>query len=67
MGLQRHIKVLGLFCRINYRDHKPLHITDLPRFLDYSLKVARRYRPLAPFARLLDKLAGQTHDVGYTF
>ncbi|HKT97998.1 MAG TPA: phosphotransferase [Paraburkholderia sp.] len=67
MGLQRHIKVLGLFCRINYRDAKPHYMADLPRFLDYAGKVARRYRPLAPFARLIDELQGTSAEVGYTF
>jgi len=67
MGLQRHIKVLGLFCRINYRDAKPHYMADLPRFLDYAGKVARRYRPLAPFARLIDELQGSSAEVGYTF
>ncbi|MFX1673282.1 phosphotransferase [Paraburkholderia sp. A2WS-5] len=67
MGLQRHIKVLGLFCRINYRDAKPHYMADLPRFLDYAGKVAHRYRPLAPFARLIDELQGTSANVGYTF
>ncbi|RFU47001.1 aminoglycoside phosphotransferase family protein [Paraburkholderia sp. DHOC27] len=67
MGLQRHIKVLGLFCRINYRDHKPHYMDDLPRFIGYARKVAERYRPLAPFAKLLDELEGHAADVGYTF
>lgn len=67
MGLQRHIKVLGLFARINYRDHKPHYLADLPRFLGYARRVALRYRPLAPFAKLLDDLEGKTADVGYTF
>jgi N-acetylmuramate 1-kinase len=68
MGLQRHIKVIGLFPRINYRDGKPHHLTDLPRFLGYARKVAQRYRPLVPFARLLDELEGRAADqVGYTF
>jgi aminoglycoside/choline kinase family phosphotransferase len=67
MGLQRHIKVLGLFCRINYRDGKPHYMADLPRFLDYAGKVAHRYRPLAPFARLIDDLRGERVEVGYTF
>jgi aminoglycoside/choline kinase family phosphotransferase len=67
MGLQRHIKVLGLFCRINYRDHKPHYMNDLPRFIGYARKVAGRYRPLAPFARLVDELDGRNADVGYTF
>ncbi|AJX30537.1 aminoglycoside phosphotransferase family protein [Burkholderia oklahomensis] len=67
MGLQRHVKVLGLFARINYRDHKPHYLADLPRFLGYARKVALRYRPLAPFAKLLDDLEDKTADVGYTF
>jgi aminoglycoside/choline kinase family phosphotransferase len=67
MGLQRHIKVLGLFCRINYRDSKPHYMKDLPRFIDYARKVAQRYAPLAPFARLLDDLEGRANEVGYTF
>lgn len=67
MGLQRHIKVLGLFCRINYRDAKPHYMADLPRFLDYAGKVAHRYRPLVPFARLIDELQGTNAEVGYTF
>ncbi|CAG9236724.1 N-acetylmuramate/N-acetylglucosamine kinase [Paraburkholderia tropica] len=67
MGLQRHIKVLGLFCRINYRDGKPHYMADLPRFLDYASKVAHRYRPLVPFARFIDELRGTAVETGYTF
>jgi aminoglycoside/choline kinase family phosphotransferase len=67
MGLQRHIKVLGLFCRINYRDGKPHYLQDLPRFIGYARKVAERYQPLAPFAKLLDELEGRAVDGGYTF
>jgi aminoglycoside/choline kinase family phosphotransferase len=67
MGLQRHIKVLGLFCRINYRDNKPHYMKDLPRFIGYARKVAERYAPLRPFAKLLDDLEGRANEVGYTF
>jgi N-acetylmuramate 1-kinase len=67
MGLQRHIKVLGLFCRINYRDSKPHYMKDLPRFIGYARKVAERYAPLRPFAKLLDELEGRANEVGYTF
>ncbi|MGC2038586.1 aminoglycoside phosphotransferase family protein, partial [Paraburkholderia caledonica] len=67
MGLQRHIKVLGLFCRINYRDSKPHYMKDLPRFIGYARKVAERYAPLRPFAKLLDDLEGRSNEVGYTF
>jgi aminoglycoside/choline kinase family phosphotransferase len=67
MGLQRHLKVLGLFPRIHYRDGKPRYLADLPRFIDYARKVATRYRPLAPLAKLLDQLDGVQPAVGYTF
>jgi aminoglycoside/choline kinase family phosphotransferase len=57
MGLQRHLKVLGIFARINYRDGKPQYLQDTPRFIDYALRVSKRYRELAPLARLLDEIA----------
>ena len=60
MGLQRHLKVLGIFARIHYRDGKPGYVEDTPRFLAYAAPVARRYRELAPLARLLDRLHGVT-------
>jgi N-acetylmuramate 1-kinase len=67
MGLQRHIKVLGLFARLFHRDGKSRYLADLPRFMGYARKVSERYRPLAPFARLLDELEGRAREVGYTF
>jgi hypothetical protein len=57
MGLQRHLKVLGIFARINYRDGKPKYLADTPRFLTYAKDVAQRYSSLAPLGRLLDELA----------
>jgi aminoglycoside/choline kinase family phosphotransferase len=57
MGLQRHLKVLGIFARINYRDGKPKYLADTPRFISYATSVCKRYNPLAPLARLLDELA----------
>jgi aminoglycoside/choline kinase family phosphotransferase len=57
MGLQRHLKVLGIFARINYRDGKPKYLADTPRFIAYASSVSKRYRELAPLARLLDELA----------
>jgi aminoglycoside/choline kinase family phosphotransferase len=56
MGLQRHLKVLGIFARINYRDGKPKYLQDTPRFLAYARNVAKRYGALAPLRRLLDEL-----------
>lgn len=67
MGLQRHLKVLGIFARINYRDGKPRYLADTPRFLRYARKVADRYTPLRPLAQLLDTLTGEQASVGYTF
>ena len=57
MGLQRHLKVLGIFARINYRDGKPKYLADTPRFIEYANSVSKRYRELAPLARLLDEIA----------
>ncbi|MBS1190364.1 MAG: aminoglycoside phosphotransferase [Rhodocyclaceae bacterium] len=67
MGLQRHLKVLGIFCRLKYRDGKENYITDLPRFLNYARRTAGRYNALKPLLALLDTLEGQSQDVGYTF
>ena len=55
MGLQRHLKVLGIFARIRYRDGKPKYLEDAPRFLGYARAVAGRYAALAPLAMLLDE------------
>jgi aminoglycoside/choline kinase family phosphotransferase len=57
MGLQRHLKVLGIFARINYRDGKPKYLADTPRFLNYVRATAQRYAALSPLLRLLDDLA----------
>ena len=56
MGLQRHLKVLGIFARINYRDGKPKYLADTPRFVRYARHVAKRYNTLTPLNRLLDEL-----------
>ena len=57
MGVQRHLKVLGIFARLNYRDGKPKYLADTPRFIRYVVSVSKRYRELASLARLLDELA----------
>ena len=64
MGLQRHLKVLGIFARIRHRDGKPGYVEDTPRFLAYVRPVAERYRELAPLARLLDRLAQHAPAAG---
>ena len=58
MGLQRHLKVLGIFCRLKHRDGKAKYSEDLPRFFHYAHKVATRYNGLGPLARLLEPLMG---------
>ena len=58
MGLQRHLKVLGIFCRLKHRDGKPKYSEDLPRFFAYAHKVAARYNALRPLSRLLEPLMG---------
>ena len=67
MGLQRHLKVMGIFCRLKHRDGKPRYAQDLPRFFAYATRVASRYGPLTPLLRLLEPLSGQAVTAGYTF
>ena len=67
MGLQRHLKVLGIFARINYRDGKPHYLADTPRFIAYVRATASRYRALGPLLQLLDALEGRAVEIGYTF
>ena len=67
MGLQRHLKILGLFCRLKHRDGKPQYSADLPRFLGYANRVANRYGPLRGLLNLLEPLTGVAVQAGYTF
>ncbi len=55
MGLQRHIKVLGIFCRLNYRDNKTNYLSDLPLTLHYVKTVCHRYpEQLSGFAHFIE-------------
>jgi len=54
-GVQRHLKILGIFCRLHYRDGKSKYIADLPRFIAYLDEVLPRYRELQPLAELLER------------
>ncbi len=67
MGLQRHLKVLGIFARIHYRDGKPHYLPDTPRFIGYVRHTAGRYEAFTPLLRLLDRIEGIEQAVGYTF
>ena len=67
MGLQRHLKVLGIFARLYHRDGKDAYLKDLPLVMEYTRKAAGRYNALAPLIRLLDELEDKAPSVGYTF
>lgn len=67
MGLQRHLKVLGIFARLYHRDGKDAYLKDLPLVMEYTRKAAQRYKELAPLVKLLDELEDRTPQVGYTF
>ncbi len=67
MGLQRHLKILGIFARLTLRDGKPRYLADTPRFIKYVRATAARYRQLGPLMVLLDAIEGNETRVGYTF
>ncbi|MGL4767097.1 MAG: aminoglycoside phosphotransferase family protein [Formosimonas sp.] len=68
MGLQRHLKVLGIFARLYHRDGKAGYLKDIPLVLKYTRQVAARYREFAPLVHLLNALDEETTpQVGYTF
>ncbi len=66
MGLQRHLKVLGIFCRLKHRDAKPVYATDLPRFFAYAARVALRYHELRPLLALIEPMSGPLTRTGYS-
>ncbi|MCV2353608.1 phosphotransferase [Paucibacter sp. B2R-40] len=65
-GLQRHLKILGLFCRLKHRDGKPAYAEDLPRFFAYAIKVSTRYVQLSPLTHLLQDLQGSMVETSFT-
>jgi aminoglycoside/choline kinase family phosphotransferase len=67
MGLQRHLKILGIFARLSHRDGKHGYLGNLPLVEKYVRAVAARYRLAAPLLRLLDRAAKQQSVTGYTF
>jgi aminoglycoside/choline kinase family phosphotransferase len=67
MGLQRHLKVAGIFARLTLRDGKPKYLADAPRFIAYIRATASRYRELTPLLRLIDDIEGTEPAVGYSF
>jgi hypothetical protein len=71
MGLQRHLKVLGIFARLALRDGKRAYLDDIPRVWTYAHRVCSRYQGLGPLAKLLERAeaahGGTQTQVGYTF
>ena len=58
IGLQRHLKVLGIFCRLWYRDGKAGYLADLPLVWRYTQRIGRRYPSIAPLIELLQQAIG---------
>ena len=67
MGLQRHLKILGIFSRLSHRDGKDNFLADIPTVMEYVRKTCHRYKELVPLLRLLDELENTAPQVGYTF
>jgi aminoglycoside/choline kinase family phosphotransferase len=55
LGVQRHLKILGIFARLHYRDGKPRYLADAPRFIAYLEEVLPRHAELSPLRELLER------------
>ncbi len=67
MGLQRHLKVAGIFARLTLRDGKPRYLADTPRFIHYIRSTCSRYRELAPLLRLIDQVENIQPQFGFAY
>jgi len=67
MGLQRNLRILGVFARLNHRDGKAHYLAHIPRVNQYVRQVAARYIAFKPLVRILDELDQVQTKVGYTF
>jgi N-acetylmuramate 1-kinase len=67
MGLQRHLKVLGIFARLYHRDGKDGYLKDIPLVLQYAQRTAQRYDGLGILVRLFDRVQGVERKAGVTF
>ena len=67
MGLQRNLRILGVFARLNHRDGKASYLAHIPRVKQYVRQVAGRYLAFKPLLRILDELDQVQTKVGYTF
>jgi N-acetylmuramate 1-kinase len=67
MGLQRHLKVAGIFARLTLRDGKPKYLADAPRFIHYIRTTANRYRELGPMLKVIDEIEGTENTTAWSF
>jgi aminoglycoside/choline kinase family phosphotransferase len=67
MGLQRHLKVAGIFARLTLRDGKPKYLADTPRFIAYIRATASRYRELGAAGPPGRRDRGHEAVSGYAF
>ncbi|MBK7006888.1 MAG: phosphotransferase [Burkholderiales bacterium] len=67
MGLQRHLKVAGIFARLTLRDGKPQYLADTPRFIAYMRATCARYMELKPLLRLIERIEGIEVPNAYAF
>ncbi len=67
MGLQRHLKIAGIFARLTLRDGKPQYLADTPRFIGYIRAACGRYGELRPLLRLIEAVEGIQAQGGYAF
>ncbi len=67
MGLQRHLKVAGIFARLTLRDGKPKYLADTPRFIHYIRTTANRYRELGPMLKVIDEIEGTENTTAWSF
>ncbi|HWZ70654.1 MAG TPA: phosphotransferase [Casimicrobiaceae bacterium] len=67
MGVQRQLKVLGIFARLYHRDGKDAYLKDMPRVMRYLRDASSRYDELSPLRRLLDELEARQPAIGYSF
>ena len=66
MGVQRHLKVLGIFARLWHRDGKDGYLNGMPRVAKYLRRAVERYDELTPLRRLLDQLEDKVTVLGHT-
>ena len=67
MGLQRHLKIAGIFARLTLRDGKPKYLADTPRFISYIRATCDRYIELKPLLRLIEDIEGIVQPINLAY